>query len=82
MDEFVYTVSLIGENVHCKHSIQCVIKRMGDLDKARDIIENFTVSNLRNYLLAFSMVTGNSKTSLTIEILLLLLNVLISFNHY
>lgn len=39
MNEFVYTVSLIGENVQCKHSTQCVIKHMGNLDKARDIIE-------------------------------------------
>ena len=39
MNEFVYTVSLVGDNVQCKHSTQCVIKQMSDLDKARDIIE-------------------------------------------
>ena len=39
MDEFVYVVSLTGDNVHCKHSTQCVIKHMGDLDKARNIIK-------------------------------------------
>lgn len=39
MNEFVYVVSLVGKNVQCSHSIQCVIKRMDNLDKARTMIE-------------------------------------------
>lgn len=39
MNEFVYVVSLTGDNVQCKHSTQCVIKHISDLDVARVIIE-------------------------------------------
>ena len=41
MNKFVYVVSLTGDNVHCKHSTQCVIKHMSDLDKARSMIKKY-----------------------------------------
>ena len=39
MDKYVYVVSLAGKHVFHDCSIQCVITRIGDLDKARDKIK-------------------------------------------
>lgn len=39
MNKYVYVVSLAGKHVFHDWSIQCVITRMGDLDKVRDKIK-------------------------------------------
>lgn len=74
MNEFVYVVSLIGDNVHCKHSTQCVIKHMGDLDKACDIIEkNYGIkfeelsSRFFNGYWEFKNITDNRDITLVVE---------------
>ena len=74
MDEFVYVVSLTGDNVHCKHSTQCVIKHMADLDKARDIIEKIhgvkfekLSSRFFNGYWEFGNITDNRDITLVVE---------------
>lgn len=74
MDEFVYIVSLTGDNVQCKHSTQCVIKHMSDLDKARDIIEKIhgikfeeLSSRFFNGYWEFNNITDNRDITLVVE---------------
>lgn len=49
MNKFVYTVSIDGMNVKHGRATLYVIKHISDLDKARSMIKNTTLSNLKNH---------------------------------
>lgn len=74
MGEFVYVVSLRGDCVYGRHSIQCVIKSISDLDKVRKMIKtNHDVefekspSKFYNGWWKFENITDSRDMSLIIE---------------
>lgn len=75
MDKYVYVVSIAGKHVFHDWSIQCVITRMGDLDKVRDKIKerhNIEFEKLANtfaygYYWKFDNISDNRDIYLIVE---------------
>lgn len=71
MNNFVYVVSLAGEQIRRNWCTQCVIKDIDILNKIRIIIKKNIMLNLKNLLVAFHQIGGNLIILLTIVIFIL-----------